>query len=220
MPEPAPSASRTSLMRVEAARYALLRRLAFAMRHQMVVHLQPIGMVTEVMDRRLRSASPDLGQLQESMAKIQGFSKAAVQSCLDVITWFAPDTTLVALDAGARDCLAMLRSNFSFRGYALRDELEAVPLQVSRATVRNVVPACLLALTDLHPAPAELILSSEPGDGEATLRVQLRPAGGTAGFTGEGPYRQLLWEEVEALANADNVEALRQGDGARLVFRP
>ena len=26
---------------VEAARYALLRRLAFAMRHHMVVHLQP-----------------------------------------------------------------------------------------------------------------------------------------------------------------------------------
>ncbi len=42
--------------RVEAARYALLRRLAFAMRHHMVVHLQPIGMSTELMERRLNAA--------------------------------------------------------------------------------------------------------------------------------------------------------------------
>ena len=39
----------------EAARYALLRRLAPSMRHHLVVNLQPIGMIYEVMDRRLRA---------------------------------------------------------------------------------------------------------------------------------------------------------------------
>src|SRR6478672_6971856 len=86
-----PSPAEASLMRVESARYALLRRLSFAMRHNLVMHLQPIGMVTEVMERRLRAASPDLAQIHDGMSKINSFSKAAVQSCLDVITWLAPE---------------------------------------------------------------------------------------------------------------------------------
>jgi hypothetical protein len=215
----APSPGRASLLQVEAARYALLRRLAFAMRHQMVVHLQPIGMVTEVMDRRLRAAEPDLAQVHESMAKIHGFSKAAVQSCLDVITWMAPDATTVALDAGTHECLTLLRSNFSFRGFALGDEIGALPMTVSRAALRNVLPACLLALTDITPTPAELLVTGEPGEDESALRITLRATEGTAGFEGDGRYRQLHWHEVEALARADNVEATREADGARLVFR-
>ena len=134
---------------VEAARYALLRRLAFAMRHHMVVHLQPIGMVTEVMERRLQSASPDLGQMRESMIKINGYSRAAVQSCLDVVSWLAPeDGATVALDMGVDECLALLRSSFAFRGFTLKDEVGSVSLTVARAGLRNVLPACLLALTD------------------------------------------------------------------------
>jgi hypothetical protein len=206
-------------MLVEAARYALLRRLAFAMRHQMVVHLQPIGMVTEVMDRRLRAPEPDLAQVQEGMVRIHGFSKAAVQSCLDVITWMAPDATTVALDAGAGECLGMLRSNFSFRGYALRDEIGALPMPVSRAALRNVLPACLLALTDVAASPAEMAVSGEAGDEEASLVVTVRATEGPAGFAGDASYRQLHWHEVEALARADNVDVVREGDGARLVFR-
>jgi predicted nucleic acid-binding protein len=64
--------------RVEAARYALLRRLAFAMRHHMVVHLQPIGMITEVLERRLGMPSPDLAEIHDNMDKINGLSRAAV----------------------------------------------------------------------------------------------------------------------------------------------
>ncbi|NNU44225.1 hypothetical protein [Ramlibacter montanisoli] len=42
----------------EAARYALLRRLAPSFRHHLVVNLQPIGMIYEVMERRLRAPAP------------------------------------------------------------------------------------------------------------------------------------------------------------------
>lgn len=221
MPDSAASSpSRANLLLVESARYALLRRLAFAMRHQMVVHLQPIGMVTEVMDRRLRAPEPDLAQVHESMARIHGFSKAAVQSCLDVITWLAPEpAAAVALDQGAHECLGLLRSNFSFRGFALVDDIGAVPMKVSRAAMRNVLPACLLALTDMQAGPAEMLVTAEAGDEEATLLVQVRPTQGPAGFSGDAPYRPLGWHEVEALARADNAEATREGDGARLLFR-
>src|SRR3954462_15394977 len=89
----------------EAARYALLRRLAPSFRHHLVVNLQPIGMIYEVMDRRLRASVPDLAHVQDSANKINGFAKAALTSCVDVIGWLAPDdTATTTVHEGVREC--------------------------------------------------------------------------------------------------------------------
>ena len=204
-------------LRVEAARYASMRRLAFAMRHHMVVHLQPIGMITEVMERRLQAPAPDIARVHQSMAKINGYSRAAVQSCLDVVSWLAPEAgTVVALSAGVQECVALLRSSFNFRGFVLKDEVGDSPATVSRAGLRNVLPATLLALTDRAESPAELVLSAQLAAEQVTLSAALRPTEGAAGFAGDAPYRLLEWHEVEALARADGIVVERAGDGARL----
>ncbi len=204
---------------VEAARYALLRRLAFAMRHHMVVHLQPIGMITEVMERRLQSPSPDLGQMHESMTKINGYSRAAVQSCLDVVSWLAPENgATVALDAGVSECLALLRSAFAFRGFTIKDEVGGVSLPVARAGLRNVLPACLLALTDRAASPADVALTVQPGSGQAVLTVAVRPGQGSPGFAGDAVYRLLEWHEVEALARAEGIALDRSGEQIRITI--
>jgi hypothetical protein len=202
---------------VEAARYALLRRLAYAMRHHMVVHLQPIGMITEVMERRLQTGAPDLTQVHASMAKINGFSRAAVQSCLNVISWLAPDgAAVVALDAGVDECVTLLRSGFNFRGYTLKDEVGQASVPVARAGLRNVLPACLLALIDHASSPADLVLTAQAAQDKAVLSVALRPNDGPAGFTGDAPYRLLEWHEVQALAAAEGIALERSGDTVRL----
>ena len=202
---------------VEAARYALLRRLAFAMRHHMVVHLQPIGMITEVMERRLRLPEPELAQVHESMSKINGFSRAAVQSCLDVVTWLAPEEGVaIALDSGVQEIVAMLRSNFNFRGFTLKDEVGAVPLEVSRASLRNVLPGVLVALTDRATSPADVVLTASADAGGAVLTVTVVPTEGPQGFAGDAPYRLLEWQEVQALAQAEGVALERDGQQARI----
>ncbi len=220
MPDKQESASNAAAhWQVEAARYALLRRLAFAMRHHMVVHLQPIGMITEVMERRLQAPAPNLAQVHESMTRINGFSRAAVQSCLDVVSWLAPEEgAVVAFDAGVGECLALLRSSFNFRGFTLKDEVGHLSVPVPRAGVRNVLPGCLLALTDRAGSPADLALSAQAGAGEVELVVELRPGQGCAGFAGEPPYRLLEWREVEALARADGVGIERAGERVQLRF--
>ena len=204
-------------LQVEAARYASMRRLAFAMRHHMVVHLQPIGMITEVMERRLQAPAPDIARVHEGMAKINGYSRAAVQSCLDVVSWLAPEAgTVVSLSAGVQECVALLRSSFNFRGFVLKDEVGDSPAAVARAGLRNVLPATLLALTDRAASPAELVLSAQSGADQVTLSVAPRPTEGPAGFAGDAPYRLLEWHEVEALARAEGIGVERAGDGARL----
>jgi len=120
----------------EAARYALLRRLAPSMRHHLVVNLQPIGMIYEVMDRRLRAPEPDLADVHESAHKINGFARAALDSCLDVVTWLAPDEAAqTSVADGVRECLGLLATGLTFRGYAVRNEMSAVPGRVPPAGI-------------------------------------------------------------------------------------
>jgi hypothetical protein len=117
----APGSSTVPSHQAESARYALIRRLAPSMRHHLVVNLQPIGMIYEVMERRLRAPTPDLASVQDSAGKINGFAKAALASCLDVVGWLAPDdTTTTTVDELVRECAGLLATSLSFRGYALR----------------------------------------------------------------------------------------------------
>jgi ribosomal protein L16/L10AE len=59
-----------SEQQVEAARYAVLRRLSPALRHHMVRHLQPIGLIYGVMDHKLARGEPDVQALRANADKI------------------------------------------------------------------------------------------------------------------------------------------------------
>jgi hypothetical protein len=202
-----------ALRRVEAARYALLRRLTLAMRHQMVVHLQPIGMLTEVMERRLRQPEPDMDLVGQNMEKVHGFAKAGVGASLDFVTWLAPEPgAQVALDEGVSECVKLLRTHFSFRGFTLKSEVQDAPQTVSRHALRMLLPAVLFGLTDKAQSPADLVVSVRTGDDHLELLVKLAPGTGSEGFPANQPYRLLEWEEVEALAQSEGV-VLTRGDG-------
>ena len=206
----APAQGATGL--AEAARYALLRRLAPSMRHHLVVNLQPIGMVYEVMDRRLRAPEPNLSEVHESAHKINGFARAALNSCLDVVTWLAPEEgMLTTAGEGVRECLGLLATSLAFRGYALRNEMPAVPGEVRRSAVRNVLTAALIHVTDENQPPADIVLNAEPTPAALVLTLTLRPTQGDQGFSTEAGYRRLEWCDVEALAAAESVDLKWEG---------
>ncbi|KQT12240.1 hypothetical protein ASG30_02770 [Ramlibacter sp. Leaf400] len=206
-------------MLVESARYALLRRLAFSIRHQMVAHLQPIGMVTELLERRLRMPTPDMAQVNDSVAKINGLSKAAAQDSLDVITWMAPEPGATApLDTVVKDTVSLLRGNFSFRGFSLKSEGPDLSQPVGRAAARMLLPAALLALTDPREGPAEVVISARPGEDVVVVELEVRRGEGEGGFENQLSYRAIQWNEVQALAGAEDVEVSHTEDRATLTF--
>ena len=205
----------------EAARYALLRRLAPSMRHHLVVNLQPIGMIYEVMDRRLRAPQPDLATIHDSAHKINGFARAALDSCLNVVTWLAPEEGAVTtVDEGVREVASLLATSLGFRGYALRDEVPKLQGLVRRAALRNVLTATLVFATDELPAPAELLLTAQPGDAGLALSLRIDPKPGRGGFDAQPAYRPLAWADVEALAAAEQVALARDGAHHLLLTLP
>jgi hypothetical protein len=204
-------------LEAEAARYALLRRLAPSMRHHLVVNLQPIGMIYEVMERRLRAPVPDLAQVQDCASKINGFARAAIGSCIDVVSWLAPDAAATTtVEEAVRESAALLSTSLSFRGYALRNEAAAVPGTISLPAVRALLTGALVYCSDQLPAPAELVLSARAEAGRACITMDLRPTPGqVVNFKGEASYRKLAWTDLQALATAEGVELL--GEGAQRV---
>ncbi|HEX7889861.1 MAG TPA: hypothetical protein VF522_10920 [Ramlibacter sp.] len=206
------------LRRVEAARYALLRRLTLAMRHRMVVHLQPIGLITQVIERRLRDTTPDMARIGQDMGKVNDFARSAVHANLDVVSWLAPDAAQVAsLDASIEECIALLGSHFSFRGFQLRHEAGDHGHQVSQAAIRALLPAVLFGLSDDAQAPAEIVVRAER---EApAVQVEVVQASGPDGDGALPPYRPLGWDEIGALAVAEGAHIERSENGVRLRFR-
>ncbi len=208
-----PASDDVSHTLAEGARYALLRRIAPSLRHEAVAPLQPIAMAAGVLERRLRDPAPDLALVQETAARLAGYSRAAVQSCLGLVDWLtpAPDRT-TSLQEAVRDTLTLLRGNFLFRGFTLRDALEDMTQPVHAERLRYVLPACLLWLTDSAGAPAEVTLRALAAGDRLRLVVDLQPTEGAAGAEDTPAYRPLREEEVQALARDAGIALDRRGD--------
>jgi hypothetical protein len=206
----------------EAARYALVRRLVPVLRHHMVVHLQPMGMICEVMERKLASGGPDAATaVHNGVGKISHLARSAIASCLDVVSWLAPDgEATVALSAGVAECLELVRSNFTFRGFTLVNQIGEPALQLPQPAVREVLTAALLACADDAGDLDELVLAVQPTAAPGmALSLQLRRGSG-ASHAEEGIYRRIVWRDVQALAGAHGWGMERLPAGVALQLPP
>jgi len=204
---------------VDAARYALLRRLAPALRHRMVGALQPIELIAEASERRLQAAAPDLASARENLGKIKNLSRAAVIRCTNMAGWLAPEEGAVTmLGEGIDECVALLSVDFGMRGFAIRDEARDIGADVSRAALQNVLTAALIAATDCAPRPADLVLTAELSQGCVVLSILVHPVNRAADFADTAAYRRLDWCDVDALAQAESVDLLHEGDRVTMRY--
>ncbi|MGC1175970.1 hypothetical protein [Polaromonas sp.] len=208
--------------RADAVRYAVLQRIAPAIRHDMVVNLQPIGMIYELMEHRVATRREDMGALQESTAKMSRFAKAALASCVDGVTWLERDpAALVPFAEGVGESVAMLGRTFGFMGFTLVNRVGGTACAVSRDALRHTLTSALLAAIDTAPCPSDVILASEVGahDLALSLDVVARPGQRVLQPFLEN-YRRLDWDDVEAVATTESVGFAHHGEGATLFFHP
>jgi len=211
-PAPAPT-GRRSRAGAEAARYGVLRRLGPALKHDMVVNLQAIAMMAEVVNAKLErgSAAPEF---QASISKLNRLARDAVANCLKVAAWIEPgEDEGVRLADGVDECLALLESNFNFRGFVVTKELPDSNFQVSRTVLRNLLVAALITLTDAAGGPCEVRIKAEVVSRMAEISVRISPRQDEFELLPLEPsYRQLEWSDVQALALAESVDLVRGPD--------
>lgn len=188
----------------EAARYALLRRLGPALRHDLVVHLQAVALMAEVLGARLER-DPQGGNLPEQLARMHLLTREAVAGALQVAGWLLPpEDDTIDLRQGLEESLGLVRSSLGFRGLQLQTDLPEAGLSVSRERLRHLLLAALLYLSDQGGTAGALEVRARQESGGALLRLALvaREAGSTERVVlgEEAGYRPLQWSDVQALA--------------------
>ncbi|MEO7547607.1 MAG: hypothetical protein ABIT82_04240 [Ramlibacter sp.] len=190
-----------------AARYAVLRRLAPALKHDMVVHLQTVAMMAEVMNARMDKGEADTVELQGNVSRINRLARQAVQACLKVTEWIDPsaDESVRLYDGVAESC-DLLQSSLNFRGFTVHNAVAESDFEVSRDALRNLLPAALLGLADAAHNSCKLTLEAQLAPDSVQLsvccaeHVPFTSQHGTA-----RPQPRLHWAAVQALADLESV---------------
>ena len=208
------SAGRKPRAGAESARYGVLRRLGPVLKHDMVVNLQAISMMAEVLNARLERGNPSPAEFQANISKLNRLARGAVASCLNVAAWIEPgEEQGVRLSQGVQECLALLATNFNFRGFSVSVEVPDTDFQVWRIALRNLLVASLVSLTDAASGPCNVLVKADIHGNIAEITVNVTPSEDAAdALPFEPSYRQLDWTDVQALAAAESVELVRGPD--------
>ncbi|MDB5931633.1 MAG: hypothetical protein JWR60_3340 [Polaromonas sp.] len=193
----------------EAARYALMRRLLPAIRHNIAGTLQPIGMMSAMLERRMKAPAPDMAQLGKNTQALSTLSREAAAVSLGLMGWLAPkDNEPVPLGSAVEESLGLMTTELSFRGFSIANETAGLQVQLPRGILRTVFTASLIALTDAVEGAAKVVVTATTDDGQTHLKVMLVP-GGSLELVGVGSrvqtYRNLGWDDVQLLADAEGV---------------
>jgi hypothetical protein len=220
-PESFAPANPEDQLKEESARYALLRRIAPTLRHHLAGAMQPIGMVSAIMDRRLQAAQPDLTVLRDNSKSISTLARSAASASMNLITWVAPrENGKVSIHEGVEECVGMLSTDLAFRGFTVTNHIAPSDMATSVFALRSVFTAALIALTDSALTPASLAISADAAEGQTRIVISVSSEPGAAATDEPRAYRKLGWDDVQALASAEQVGLQHAADRVELRFTP
>lgn len=206
----------------EAARYALMRRLLPAIRHNLAGTLQPIGMMSAMLERRIKAAAPDMAQLAKNTQALTTLSREAAAASLNLMTWLAPkDNEPITVNSAVEESLGLMATELSFRGFSLDNQATDAVTKLPKGMLRSVFTASLIALTDAARQPSGVVVSVEGEAGDTRLRITITAAAPNelATLGNRMPtYRSLQWADVQALADAEGVHIEYAPDFVRLRY--
>ncbi len=202
--------------REEAARYALLQRVAPTLRHHLAGEFQPLGMMAALLERRVQQRA-DPASLQEQCASLGQLSRQAAEHCMALMSWVAPRPDAnVALGPGVKECVQLLATGLRFRGFGLSSRCDELLAPVAGHALRSVLPAAVLYLSDEAAGPADLHIDVPLGGASVTLLISLQALDRAPEPASLADYRRMRWMDVCALAQAESVQVERAPEGLLL----
>ena len=205
--------------RLEAAHYALLRRLSPSLRHRLMGDLQPITLLAELAERQITRSPPDFDKTRETIVKVRQQARSAVASMMNVLAWItSEENPSVMMKEGIDACMDLLRTDSEIRGVRIaRGECSAAEAIVSRRALRTITAAAIIAGVDARPTPSEIVVSCVKGEDCAIVRIEMRHSGNAAHEDMVHDTRPLTWDDVQAIAADEGVELERRGEGPAVV---
>ena len=191
--------------RVDAIRYAVLRKLAPGLRHALMGELQAIQLSAEFAARMLR-AGADLAEVRDNVGHIPDQCAAAVKTGRSVIEWLMPEEGAAAsVGEAVGQCLKLAGDDWFLRGIEVAIDLPDVDIQVPKAVLQELVVTALLVLTDMCDQPADLHVAVRTVDDHCDVVLQVRAAERSAAFSTLSQYRKLVWADLKLLAHVHGI---------------
>lgn len=204
----------------EAACYAVLRRVAPVLRHDIAGLMQPVSMLMMVLQRRVQMPEPDLQAIVKNVASVSTLTKEATTGCMNAMGWMASrDDTGVNLRSSLDEAIKLLAMELSASGLEISNGVSEDAPAVPQGFFRNVLVGALLAFCDQRTGGGTLqaSLEAEAGNSHDTARLTLRmrhdPATGLPGSPEvDRKSRRIDWADVEAMARTYGA-SMSRGEG-------
>ncbi len=204
----------------EAATYAVLRRIAPVLRHDVAGLMQPAAIIMAILQKRIQMPEPDLQAITKNLAAISASSKEAIAGCVDAIGWITTsEDSAVNLRNSVDQATQLLGMELSGAGLEVRNDIADDTRLVPQSFYRSVLIGALLAFCDHHTTGGTLQVTLKAGVGNTgkcdQLCLRLLPRDTDKAFIPTDLVRKsrtIDWTDVQAMAGSFSV-AMAQGDG-------
>jgi hypothetical protein len=201
----------------EAANYAVLRRVAPVLRHDVAGLMQPVGMLMMVLQRRVQMPEPDLQAIAKNVASVSALTKDATIGSMNAMDWVASrEDTSVGLREGADEVVRLLAVELSARGLTAANEIAADTASAARSFFRSVFAGALLAWCDQTTGAGVLHITASSQAGHAELKLRFEPNDHAALAEPVRAQRPIGWDDVQVMAAVSGA-TLSRGDGWLLL---
>jgi hypothetical protein len=195
----------TNARDADAIRYAVLRKLASAIRHSLMGDLQTIQFSSELAARMIDSGAGG-PKLDECIKMLPDQTRAAVASCRAMIEWLRPDDKAVTtVDETLRQCLKVAGDDWTLRGIEASTDVRSGGVLVSKPVLREMLVTSLLTLADTHPGPIDIAIVAEANGDRVDVSLLARQAGRKTQFPPMMLYRAFTYDDVMTIGNAIDV---------------
>ena len=195
----------TNARDADAIRYAVLRKLASAIRHSLMGDLQTIQFSSELAARMIDSGAGG-PKLDECIKMLPDQTRAAVASCRAMIEWLRPDDkAATTVDETLRQCLKVAGDDWTLRGIEASTDVRSGGVLVSKPVLREMLVTSLLTLADTHPGPIDIAIVAEANGDRVDVSLSARQAGRKTQFPPMMLYRAFTYDDVMTIGNAIDV---------------
>lgn len=199
--------SHVDARKLESARYVLLRRLAPTLRHDIASALQPISILSMLIEKKLQKSPLELPTLARNAAQLSLSARDAASTCMKLMSWLEPSPgDLVTVANGVEDAAKSLQTEFSLRGFCIVTQTEHIERKIPRSITCCVLTAALIAFTDALSTAGEISIAADIVDNNLLLRIYVSALHALPTQSDLPTYRKLEWDEALVLAQAELVQ--------------
>lgn len=216
-----PTLALTQERLAEAARYAVLGRLSPMLRHDMAGALQPLRMISAMLQRRLEAAVLDRVAIAKNVSAIDVLSKEAAAHCMGAMNWLVPiNEDSVSVQAGVQELLTLTATELFLHGLVGVNAVPDAEARFPRTFFRSIFAAALLALCDSSDGAASVHVELLNLNGDVDLHLRVARDALAPAAQPVQRQRRLDWDDVRVLAAAAGLAFAQGEEGVSLRLPP